>query len=273
VRTAPAPAIPLASRSLLDGTWERVAVRSCGTTVYRVAGRLAYYVKISSPRSGDGLRFYPPGEAARLSWLSAQGIPVPEVVEVGATADTAWLVTTAIEGRPAAGYWPPADRGRVLDVVADLARTLHALPAAQCPFDRTLAVSLPLARAAARDGLVDLDDLDERHAGWTAQQLLDELDATPPPEQDRLVVCHGDLCLDNIVITPGTAALAGVLDVGRLGVADPWLDLSVVLRNITEECRAWDRGPHHAERFLRRYGLAEMDERKAFYYRLLDEFA
>jgi kanamycin kinase len=273
MRAGQAPVIPLAYPPLRDGTWEQVAARSCGTAVYRVAGRYEYYVKISAPRSGDDLRFHPPGEAARLSWLGAHGIPVPEVIEIGATTDAAWLVTRAIEGTPAAGYWHPPDRGRVLDVVADLATALHALPARECPFDRTLAVSLPLARAAARDGLVDTGDLDERHAGWTAQQLLDELDATPPPEQDRLVVCHGDLCLDNILITPGTLELAGVLDVGRLGVADPWLDLSIVLRNITEECRAWDPGPHLAERFLRRYGLARIDEQKAFYYRLLDEFA
>ena len=251
-----------------------MTARSCGTTVYRVtAGRFAYYVKASSPRSGDDLRFHAPGEAARLSWLGAQGIPVPEVVEVGATADVAWLITTAIEGRTADGHWAPADQGKVLDVVADLARTLHELPASQCPFDRTLAVSLPLARGAARDGLVDLDDLDERHAGWTARQLLDELDTTPPPAEDHLVVCHGDLCLDNILITPGTLGLAGVLDVGRLGIADPWLDLSILLRSITGECPAWDRSPHHAERLLHRYGLAEIDERKAFFYQLLDEFA
>jgi aminoglycoside phosphotransferase len=256
-----------------DGHWQRVATRSCGTVVYRVTGRFSYYVKTAAPQDGKDLRFHPPGEAARLSWLAARGIPVPEVVEVGATADTAWLVTTAIAGRPASGPWGAADRGSVLHIVADLAQALHALPVQECPFDRTLAVSLPLARAAARSDLVDLDDRDDRHAGWTPQQLLDELDATPPPVEDHIVVCHGDLCLDNILIAPDTLVLAGVLDVGRLGVADRWLDLAITLRNITEECRGSYPGPQDAVRFLRRYGLAEIDAPKAFYYRLLDEFA
>jgi kanamycin kinase len=269
-----------------------IATRSDGTTIHRVEGRHTYYVKAAPARDPDDLRFHPPGEAARLAWLGARGFPVPEVVEAAANADTMWLVTTAIEGRSAAGRWSPADRRGVLDVVADLTRALHALPARDCPFDRTLAVLLPRVRAAARAGWVDCDDLDDTHAGWTAQQLLGELDAAQPPDEDRVVVCHGDLCLDNVLIAPDTLSLAGILDVGRLGTADRWLDLSIVLRNITGECpdwecpgldspgldgtdadsTAWDTHQRRAGRFLRRYGLAETDERKLAYYRLLDEF-
>jgi kanamycin kinase len=140
-----------------------------------------------------------------------------------------------------------------------------------CPFDSTLAVSLPRIRAGALAGRVDLDDLDEAYAGWTAQQLLDELDAAQPPEQEDIVVCHGDMCLDNFLITPGRLALAGILDTGRLGTADRWLDLSVVLRNLGGECPGWGTDPRYAARFLRRYGVTGVDERRFRFYRLLDE--
>lgn len=254
------------------GHWTVVATRSSGTVVHRVDGRRhAWYVKTTPVRETTGLGFDPPGEAARLGWLGRRGFPVPEVVDVGATPELAWLVTRAVGGRPAAGPWAPAELPAVLDVVADLTRALHALPVADCPFDRTLAVSLPEARLAAGTGRVDLDDLEDRHRGWTARRLLDELEATPAPMEHELVVCHGDLCLDNVLITPGAPALAGILDVGRLGRADRWLDLSIVLRNL-DECGDWAVLPDRTGRFLRRYGLAAMDGSRCHYYRLLDEF-
>jgi kanamycin kinase len=219
----------------------------------------------------DDLRFSPVGESARLTWLGGQGFPVPEVVEVGTSEEAAWLVTTAIEGRSAALPWSAADQGAVLDVVADLARALHALPVRDCPFDRTLAVSLPRIRAGVAAGRVDLDDLSQVHAGWTAQQLLDELDAAQPPPEEDIVVCHGDMCLDNFLITPGTLAPAGILDAGRLGTADRWLDLSIVLRNLGGECPGWDPDPRQASRFLSRYGLPGVDGHRLRYYQLLDE--
>jgi aminoglycoside phosphotransferase len=274
-RRGPAALVPVSAPAVRDGRWALLTTRSYGTTIYRVdgaAGRGAYYVKATAACDPDDLRFSPAGEAARLTWLSQQGFPVPEVVEVGAGAGLAWLVTTAIEGRSAALRWSAADQGPVLDVVADFARTLHGLPAAGCPFDRTLAVSLPRIRAGALAGRVDLDDLCETHAGWTAQQLLDELDATQAPAEEHIVVCHGDLSLDNILIAPDVMTLAGVLDAGRLGTADRWLDLALMLRNLGGECPGWEPGPGHTGRFLRRYGLAEVDEVRLDYYRLLDEF-
>ena len=268
----PQPPVPVASRPVRDGRWVHLATRSYGTSIYRVDGRHPYYVKTTPPRDREDLRFHPGSEADRLVWLAGQGFPVPEVVEVGEDADAQWLVTTAVAGRPAAASWSPAKRAVVLDVVADLAAALHTLAVPDCPFDRTLAVSLPRARVAAHTGTIDLDDLDPRHSGWTARQLLAELDATPAPAEDDVVVCHGDLCLDNVLIAPDTLSLAGILDVGRLGTADRWLDLSVVLRNIGEECAEWGYHSRHTTIFLRRYGLAVFDDRRFEYYRLLDEF-
>ncbi len=85
------------------------------------------------------------------------------------------------------------------------------------------------------------------------------------------MVCHGDLCLDNVLIDPSGPAVSGVLDVGRLGTADRWLDLAVTRRNIAVECAGRGFGPADADRFLRSYGCPP-DERRDTFYRLLDEF-
>ncbi|RKT82949.1 kanamycin kinase [Saccharopolyspora antimicrobica] len=255
-----------------DGRWERIAQRSYGTAIYRVEGRRTYYVKTTPPRDPDDLRFHPGNEAERLGWLAGRGIPVPEVVELGESEDLQWLVTTMVPGRPVAGGWAPHELPRVLESVADLARALHELPAGECPFDRGLESSLAGARTAVERGTVDLDDLDPEHDGWSGDRLLAKLDATPPPPEVDVVVCHGDLCLDNVLVDPEGKSVTGVIDVGRLGVADRWLDLAIVLRDLGEETREWGYDPDCAEVFLRRYGLAEIDERRFSFYRLVDEF-
>jgi len=44
-------------------------------------------------------------------------------------------------------------------------------------------------------------------------------------ERADLAVCHGDFCLPNVVLDPETLVVTGILDVGRLGIADRHLDL------------------------------------------------
>jgi len=263
------PLTPVVDHVRLRGRWRTVAARSYGTNVYRVEGRHTFYVKTAPPRSAEDRRFHPATEADRLEWLGGQGFPVPEVVEVGGDERLTWLITTALPGVPATAEWTAEQQRSVLGTVAGLARALHALPLADCPFDQSLRVSLPWARQAVAHGLVDLDDLDAAHMNWSAERLLSKLEATPAPVED-LAVCHGDLCLDNVLVDPDTLALTGVLDAGRLGRADRWRDLAIVLRNFDGEYPPWHRA-EHLEGFLRLYGVAVDDERLR-YYQLLDEF-
>ena len=59
-------------------------------------------------------------------------------------------MTAEVPGRSAAEPWPEAFRPRVADALAGLARTLHSLPVADCPFDRRLAVTCPAASICNR---------------------------------------------------------------------------------------------------------------------------
>ncbi|RIQ32128.1 APH(3') family aminoglycoside O-phosphotransferase [Jiangella rhizosphaerae] len=226
---------------------EQVTTGRSGATVVRQAGA---YRKESAT---DDLL----GEAGRLMWLRAHGIPAAEVLECG----PGLLVTAEVPGRPADDEWPPAARDRVVDALAELTRALHALPVADCPFDRRLDVTVPAALAAD----VDLDDLDDERAGWSRDRLVAELLATRPADED-LVVCHGDLTTQNVLIDPATLTVSGVIDAGRLGVSDRWQDLAVMTRELAD-----DLGEDAAARYLRGCGV-EPDPAKQAFYRLLDEF-
>lgn len=235
--------------------WEVVTDGCSGDTVLR---RPCVYRK-----QGPGVA----EEVAKLRWLRELGFPAPEVLEVGQD----WFEMREAPGRAAHEPWPEQLRSGVVDAIAELCRELHALPVADCPFDRRLAVTIPAARDNAERGRVDLDDLDECRAGWTEEDLLAELERTTPASED-VVLTHGDPSLPNVVLDPETLEITGILDLGRLGLADRYLDLAITSRSLFDVDLNAQFGPEYADRFLRRYGIAEPDRAKLEFYRLLDEF-
>jgi len=251
--------------------WTPIADGCSGAEVWRLDGTTTLYLKLArrSPHPDSG--FSPAGEADRLVWLSGHGIPVPEVVGAGEHDDESWLITTAVVGRSAASPWPEEQRGGVVDALAGVARVLHSLPVTDCPFDRSLAVTVPNARRAAANGLVDLDDLDDDREGWTVPRLLAQLEGTRP-DTEELVVCHGDLCLPNVILDPDTLAVTGLIDVGRLGTADRYSDLALATRSLSSISLNPQFGEPYADRFLARYGGPAIDVQRLRFYRLLDEF-
>jgi aminoglycoside phosphotransferase len=81
------------------------------------------------------------------------------------------------------------------------------------------------------------------------------------PRSEDLVVSHGDYCLPNVLIEEGRAT--GFVDLGELGVADRWWDLSVASWSIT-----WNLGAGYEALFLEAYG-AELDDERRQFHRLL----
>jgi aminoglycoside phosphotransferase len=74
------------------------------------------------------------------------------------------------------------------------------VPITECPFDRTLAVTMAEARERTRLGLVDQSDFDEVRRGRAATEVLVELLAKRPATED-IVFTHGDYCLPNVFYT------------------------------------------------------------------------
>ncbi|MEV4502972.1 APH(3')-V family aminoglycoside O-phosphotransferase [Streptomyces klenkii] len=250
--------------------WTPVTDGDSGAFVYRLTGpQPELYAKIA-PRTLDNPAFDLAGEADRLEWLAQHGIPVPRIVERGGDDTSVWIVTEPVPGISAAEEWPEHQRLAVAEAMARIARALHNLPVAECPFDRSLPVATDEARHNVRAGLVDLDDLDEARRGWSGAQLLAELDRTRPETEDT-VVCHGDLCPNNVLLDPETCEVTGVIDVGRLGLADRHADLALATRELEIEEDPWF-GPEYAQGFLTQYGGPGVDKDKLAFYRLLDEF-
>jgi aminoglycoside phosphotransferase len=235
-------------------------------------------------RSPDGLTYakQASGEAReelvaereRLEWLATTGLPVADVVDWADDGETATLTTTALPGVPLSEL-PSSAAGPAAKSLGSFLARLHALDRETCGFERWLALTVPLARVRVDLGLVDEDDFDEQRLGRSAADLHEVLIAKRPRaerlEVGDLVVCHGDACLPNFLADPETLEITGMVDVGRLGVADRHLDLALATRSLSDSSLNPSYGPAMAEALLAAYGLPAQPWRLGF-YRLLDEF-
>jgi kanamycin kinase len=204
------------------------------------------------------------GEADRMTWAIAY-LPVPEVVSIGRVGAATVLVTEALPGRAATDPAWQEDPGAPALAHA-LGRGLRAFHRAVeeewCPFRFDLAHALDhVARRVA------LDDVDRRgfhaeHADLSPATALARLEDTAPDDED-LVVCHGDYCPPNVLLTDG--AVTGYVDLGELGVADRWWDVAV-----GGWSAAWNFGADAEPEFYRGYGIEPDPERIRFFRLLYD---
>lgn len=247
--------------------WTCVKAGESGDLVYRREDGLAYAKIASSARSADLA-----GERDRLLWLQGRGIAVPEVIDWREAEEGACLVMTAIPGIPAVELNGDA----LLQAWPSMARqlkSLHAMSIDQCAFDRSL--SLMASKAAdvvARDA-VNPDFLPPEDRGRTARELLERVERDLPVRLAQEVVdkvlCHGDACMPNFMVDPHSLQCTGLIDLGRVGKADRYVDLSLMIANAEENWSTLDQAQRAFSILFETLEIAQPDrERLAFYLRL-----
>ncbi|WP_454811596.1 APH(3'') family aminoglycoside O-phosphotransferase [Labrys neptuniae] len=244
--------------------WLAVSHGESGDSVYRRSDGVAF-AKLSRGRDATALE----GERRRIEWLSRFNLGSPEVLDWHQGEGGACLVTSAVPGVPASdldGYqlwqsWPS---------IAARVGALHALTAKDCPFERSLSTMLARAADVVSRGAVNPDFLPPEQKEVDPAELLFALEAQREQrlaeEAGDRVVCHGDACMPNFMVDPITLRCTGMIDLGRLGTADRYVDLALMVANAGE---SWS-GPGQAEAafdmLFDELGLERPDrERLAFY--------
>jgi kanamycin kinase len=203
------------------------------------------------------------GEAERLVWAAAY-LPVPAVVAVEQVDGATILITEGLPGRDATD---PRWRADLPALVSAYGRGLAAFHAAVeeewCPFRFHLEAALEHVRHRVEAGLVEpARDFHKEFQDLSAEAALSVLEDTAPGTED-LVVCHGDYCPPNAVLTDGR--VTGYVDLGELGVADRWWDIAVGGWSVV-----WNFGPEYERLFYESYGVEAAPERIRFYRLLYD---
>lgn len=261
-------ASPLPLTGLLpEGSeWMPVTHGQSGATVLHDPGNKRY-VKVVPAAHADALA----AERDRIEWLSATGIPGPTVLAWHASEHGASLVTSAVAGVPADQLDPSQLHAAWLSIT-DTVRRLHRIPAASCPYDNTLDDLIAVARATVAQNRVQTEFLPQHLQQTPPVAILDSLERELPRRREQEgadpVVCHGDLCLPNILIDPGTLHVTGLIDLGRLGRADPYVDIALLLANARGTWPDEDTARQADHDFADRYGIVLDLERQDFYLRL-----
>lgn len=203
-------------------------------------------------------------EAARLRWLSGR-VPVPQVVAYATEGERAWLLSAAVAGRSGDAWLDhdPALLPQIIDAFAGFLRRLHALDPDDCPFRADANVRLADARRRVAAGLVDEDDFDDDHDGWSAAKVLAEVERHAR-FADGGTVTHGDFSLGNLILD-AEMNVTGCMDVGRVGIADAYQDVAILWQNLAEH------GPVMQRRFLDGIGISTPDQGRLIFHRCLDE--
>jgi len=231
-----------------------------GLTTWRLTGPdgAVRFAKVDRAGCYPTLR----GEAERMIWAAAY-LPVPVVVVLEQRGATSILLTEALPGRDATD---PAWRDDLGTLVAALGRGLRAFHEAVgeewCPFrfDTERALDHVRRRIAVDD--IDPAGFHEEHDHLSPAAALTQLQATVPDEED-LVVCHGDYCPPNVLLSDHT--VTGYVDLGELGAADRWWDVAV---GGWSTC--WNFGPQFEALFYESYGIAPDPARLRFFRLLYD---
>lgn len=202
-------------------------------------------------------------DAEILRWFASY-TRVPELLAYHQDQHKEYLLMSAIPGLPTSDESFKSDSKYMIREVVNALRQIHAIPIELCPFDQCLDIKLAKAHQGMLAGGIDVDDCEPEHQGVSAKLLYQRLLETRP-EQEDLVVAHGDACLPNFLIDD--QGFSGMIDLGRAGIADRWQDLALLIRTLRHN------GFSEADQAfaLECYGL-EWNPAKYDYYVLLDEF-
>lgn len=248
------------------GAWEPVHAGESGAVVLRSSDGARYAKCVTVERSAELA-----AERDRVRWLAEQGIRAPEVLDWLADDAGAGLVTSAVRGTPANQLSATALRAAWPSIV-DAVRTLHALPVTGCPFRRDLARMFARASDVVARGRVHQEFLPVEQQHDAPEELLarlaGRLDRMLAAEAADTVVCHGDLCLPNIVLGGDPPAFAGFVDLGRLGLADRHADISLLLTTAREIWSDESAAVAADAEFVGCYGRVPDAERFRYYLHL-----
>jgi aminoglycoside phosphotransferase len=252
--TVPTAVLRAAAGGPVSLVWEN---ELGGLTFSLGAGSDRRFAKWTPAGSGIDLS----AEAARLRWAAAFTC-VPRVLNLGADEVGSWLVTAGLPGDNAIADRWKRDPATAVNAIGEGLRAFHdALPAAECPFTWSVQERLADIRRRASAGLIDPRAWQGGRPELTnVDQVLDALADAPPV--DRFVVCHGDTCAPNTLLT-ADGRCCGHVDLGSLGVTDRWADLAIATWSTQ-----WNYGPGWEQPLLEAYGIAP-DPARTRYYRLL----
>ena len=212
-------------------------------------------------------------EYSMLRWLSGK-LSVPRCLYHEVRDGLDYLLMSKVPGTMACSEENMAEPERLVQTLAGILKGLWSMDTTDCPVSWLPDRKLALAADAVERGAVDTEHVEPDTFGSdgfeSPQALLDWLETHKPPMDP--VLSHGDLCLPNVFLEDGR--LSGLIDLGRSGVADRWVDIAICYRSLRDNYGGVYGGKSYSgfdPASLFRALDVEPDWEKIRYYLLLDE--
>lgn len=206
--------------------------------------RLPIFVKVSH-KIFNGTTYDVLREKQVLEWLDGK-VECPKVLHAEAHGDYHVLVMSEVEGQLLMDLVGAKFEGfnskEVIQCYVQCLKTLHSIPIETCPILSDLTFRLNELDFLLENELAAIEDFRAGNTPFeTPQMLVNFLKSDPVyhartsvgRDQQRWVFSHGDLCDSNLFIKD--KCFYGLIDWGRGGIADPWLDIAFCVRSIRED--------------------------------------
>lgn len=208
-------------------------------------------------------------EALNMTWLKKY-CKVPEIHRYGMVKDNYYCM---MEYLPGVMFQELLDSYDVKDVVktyASLIRQFHDIDPVGLPHNHSLEQKLKHVEYCMEKQLINTDHFERELKQYTIEEIYQKIQTYLPIEED-LVLCHGDICMPNIMMNG--LELSGYIDIVGIGVCDRHLDLAIGLRSLRYnlELYRYEFNQEVVDLFLETYGIKELEKEKVEFYILLDE--
>ena len=212
-------------------------------------------------------------EVKMLHWLNGK-IPVPEIIEHIYENEYLYILMNKCTGKMACDSYFMMRPKQQMELLAEAMHRLWNVPSEGCPCHISLKKRLKMAEKNIINNRVDLENVELNTFGPNGfknpEALLYWLYDNKPNEKET--VCHGDFCLPNIFLSD--SGVTGMIDLGRSGVADPWLDIALCCRSLDHNYNGVYDGNSYKgfeQQMLFDALKIQLDPELIRYYILLDE--
>lgn len=166
-----------------------------------------------------------------MNWLEGR-LPAPKVICHEVCEEQSYLLMSRIEGKMSCDEYYLKRPHELITLLANGLKMLWSTDISDCPKVQSLEHELAAARYNVENGLVDMERTEPETFGKNEFEspaaLLEWLEANKPPCEP--VLSHGDFCLPNIFLKDGK--VSGFIDLGGMGIADKWRDISLCYRSL-----------------------------------------
>lgn len=212
-------------------------------------------------------------ECQIMKWLEGK-LPVPKPVAYECENGRSYLLMTRVEGKMSCDEAYMRQPALLTKMLADALKTMWQIDVSDCPCIWNIDRKLKLAKYWVEHDMVDVDNVEPDTYGPNGfdspRALFQWLTENKPQEEP--VLSHGDFTLPNILFEDGH--IKGYIDLGRMGVADKWQDISLCYRSLQHNFDGKYNGKkydgYHPDMLFKQLGI-EPDWDKIRYYILLDE--